>query len=1290
MAETAVFTFGRMNPPTIGHKKLVDKVSSVAKTANADSYIFLSHSQDKEKNPLSYRDKLSIAKNAFGNIVKLSNAKTVIQVLKELEKKHKHVIMVVGSDRVQEFTRILNTYNGKDFNFVTVEVQSAGERDPDGEGVSGMSASKMREAASKNDLSSFKSGLPNNIRTKAKAIMDKVRSGLNINEQLDISEGDLQDLIKDIDLNLIDDEDLEDLGIDMVKFLQDMDNDEEDELNEVSLRKPLSVAQRMKKARIMKRLAPKLSRMRRIRKKMRRSGERLVFTARRQAVQLLRKRVAGKMGEKYRSLSPAQKMNIDKLIMRKRPMISKLAQRLMPKVRRGEQDRLKKARNEDLNLSFEQYLDEVKRTPQDKDIADKKGTQPAKYHRGLKPTTKAARDSQFKKQTKMDDNNPAAYKDAPGDKAARKKGMPLSKYTRMYRQTYGEEASMDSEAQKDYNTPAAVHKAEKTYPRFAALTDLDLNTKNRNETIKEYSYGPANPGDEEGSKLFWDRKADLWNAPLDQVKSMRCNNCNAFNQTEEVKRRMADALGPKGRTIVKNSMLGYCEFFEFKCAGNRTCDAWVGGGPITESENLNRVSQQHKIEKERLKVRHDRQKDRARLADTRATNAKTEARGRPKKGTSDDEGIENIQMQLRKVMSLRGQKPVEFENGKKMKMDPKDASDVLDMINKTKMPAKKLEIVRYIAKSPENMKHVIAGKPIVKRDPFSLKGLLRSKHMNFEPAPAYDMYRTSYITGSVKKASNMNEAFEEFCEALKKDKIHSYSTYVNDPTKSPLSSVVPRNNFMLEKAKEGLKKKAAKTGISYATLKKVYDRGVAAWRTGHRPGTTPSQWGYGRVNAFIAKRKKGNLDHDKDLAHFEPQGNYIEEVSSKTLGSYISKASDATKHRSLPTHKVDNRYSGVAKAQDKLAKSGMMGTTAQKVSKAKVGASEDQQNEKIYMRTDPKLKNLKVPVNRKKGKILNRKTGKFESVNEETNHEITVGDYTTKFFHMCGSAQEVMKKHANKEGAEDLTKAQDMFYKLEKEIMNSGSANDMQKNKAKALYAMIIKMAENMGIKNEVDKYMKMHLDSVIKGDPKLGFGRTDISESYKGNEIGTDSLVKKYKDMTPGYEQFTFDEKHGGEHQSTGRKMTDAEMKKREKIKKGLMKSKSDFKKRYGGDADQVMNALATKRAMGEENDSCCDDCDNHFDHVISEATYQGKTVKLNDPIRTSEVPTKKFKVYVKDGDKVKVVRFGDPNLSIKRDNPDRRKSFRARHNCDNPGPKTKPRYWACFQWRSGSKVDN
>lgn len=106
---------------------------------------------------------------------------------------------------------------------------------------------------------------------------------------------------------------------------------------------------------------------------------------------------------------------------------------------------------------------------------------------------------------------------------------------------------------------------------------------------------------------------------------------------------------------------------------------------------------------------------------------------------------------------------------------------------------------------------------------------------------------------------------------------------------------------------------------------------------------------------------------------------------------------------------------------------------------------------------------------------------------------------------------------------------------------------------------------------------------------------------------------------------------------------------------------------------------------------DDYCESCDLYENLELEEAEYQGKKVKLNDPIRTSENPNKKFKVYVR-GPKgnVVVVRFGDPNLSIKRDDPDRRRSFRARHNCDNPGPKWKARYWSCYQWRAGAKVDN
>ena len=79
--------------------------------------------------------------------------------------------------------------------------------------------------------------------------------------------------------------------------------------------------------------------------------------------------------------------------------------------------------------------------------------------------------------------------------------------------------------------------------------------------------------------------------------------------------------------------------------------------------------------------------------------------------------------------------------------------------------------------------------------------------------------------------------------------------------------------------------------------------------------------------------------------------------------------------------------------------------------------------------------------------------------------------------------------------------------------------------------------------------------------------------------------------------------------------------------------------------------------------------------------AKFQGRTVKLNTPIRTPG-ESKKFKVYVKDGEKVKVVRYGDPNMSIRKSNPAARKSFRARHNCDNPGPRTKARFWSCKNW--------
>ena len=129
-----------------------------------------------------------------------------------------------------------------------------------------------------------------------------------------------------------------------------------------------------------------------------------------------------------------------------------------------------------------------------------------------------------------------------------------------------------------------------------------------------------------------------------------------------------------------------------------------------------------------------------------------------------------------------------------------------------------------------------------------------------------------------------------------------------------------------------------------------------------------------------------------------------------------------------------------------------------------------------------------------------------ESVNEQPEHEIIVGGHTTKFFYMCGTAQKVMKKNADVEGAEEITKLQDDFYKLEKDVMDAGSATDGQKILAKEIYNKIMRLAGEAELADDIGGYMKQHLDSVEKGDPKPGFGRTDMKEEVDPADVDDDA----------------------------------------------------------------------------------------------------------------------------------------------------------------------------------------
>ena len=468
-------------------------------------------------------------------------------------------------------------------------------------------------------------------------------------------------------------------------------------------------------------------------------------------------------------------------------------------------------------------------------------------------------------------------------------------------------------------------------------------------------------------------------------------------------------------------------------------------------------------------------------------------------------------------------------------------------------------------------------------------------------------------------------------------------------------------------------------------------------------------------------------------------------------------------------------------------------------------------------------------------------TKKFKQMyGEQPEHEIKVGDYTTKFFHMCGSAQKVMKKNADVEGAEELTKLQDVFYKLEKDVVDAGSATDEQKTRARDLYNQIMKKAGEIGLADDIDDYMKMHIDSIEKGDPKLGFGRTDLKEvldkdadmgdyikdfqksdapQFKGKskekrkdmaiaaylskneslldkvnvilsedghadvvsmrnkiEIAQKALTKMQSELSklgdedslPTWwtnkvatavsriddmsdyldtqvEEHQLDEKiaalvkkakKSGMPYSILKKVYDRGMaayktghrpgatpqqwalarvnsfttkssgtwgkadkdlakqvrgeefdddvdeslwanihKKRQRIKRG-----SGERMRKKGEKG-APTAAQMKRAKGEEAEL------NEWGEITEKAEYNGRPVDLNNPTKGD---VKKYKVYVKNekGNVVKV-EFGDPNMEIKRDDPARRANFRARHNCDNPGPKYKARYWSCKFWSAKSVTD-
>lgn len=301
---TAVFAFGRFNPPTIGHEKLIHKVKQVADEHKAHPHVFASHSEGTAKDPLPKEKKLEYLNKVAPEGVHVgSSSKETPSFLGIAQKLHsaghKHLVMVAGSDRVEDYKKKLAQYNGTHekalYNFKSIKVVSAGERDPDAEGVSGMSGTKMRAHARAGNKKEFKAGLPKALHPHADEIMKHIRS---VKEELDV---ELQEAV-------------------------------------------LTIAQRRKRAILLKRRSPRIQRQKIIALKRFATEKALKRRSQNLARELVRARFAGKRGASYRSLSTSDKIAVDRQIQGKERLVKALAARLYQRVRKREMLRISRVR----------------------------------------------------------------------------------------------------------------------------------------------------------------------------------------------------------------------------------------------------------------------------------------------------------------------------------------------------------------------------------------------------------------------------------------------------------------------------------------------------------------------------------------------------------------------------------------------------------------------------------------------------------------------------------------------------------------------------------------------------------------------------------------------------------------------------------------------------------------------------------------------------------------------------------------------------------------------------------
>jgi len=368
-----VTAFTRMNPPTTGHMQLIDKVHAVAKDHGADHSVVVSHSQDPKKNPLSSDQKKKHLKRFSSETNVIASSKEHPTILHHLSSLHKagvtHAHIVAGSDRHDEMSKLTNAYNGKKaghgyYKFKKITIHSAGERDPDAEGTSGVSATKQREHAASGNFKEFRKGVPAHVSDEhTKDLMNDVKNGQKTKKNEESEMESLDNLFEEFmieDSQSFSDEEMWNVvngmhsheldpnenDVEFVDIL--MGESYEEDIDESRV---LSIAQRQRAKMKFKSRQPRLKRMREIKRKRMATPQRLQYRARTSALMMLRKRIAGAKGLAYHTLSPSQRYTIDKAVQQRfgknlDKLVGTISKRTLPMIRKKEMARLAKARGQ--------------------------------------------------------------------------------------------------------------------------------------------------------------------------------------------------------------------------------------------------------------------------------------------------------------------------------------------------------------------------------------------------------------------------------------------------------------------------------------------------------------------------------------------------------------------------------------------------------------------------------------------------------------------------------------------------------------------------------------------------------------------------------------------------------------------------------------------------------------------------------------------------------------------------------------------------------------------------------